>query len=67
MNWYLFIITLTINPLPGSIAYPSPSTLLLYPAYASEAACQTDAPKRIATLFPPQEGRKYAFTCVQIP
>lgn len=67
MNWYLVVLIITTAPAPGSIAYPAPAAHVLYPPYASAAACQADTSKRVATLFPPQGDKKYVPACVQIP
>jgi hypothetical protein len=72
MSWYLVILVVTTDILPGNIAYPSPSTQLQSPGYASEVACQADGPAKVAafaarTLGPLPTGKKYAFACVQIP
>jgi hypothetical protein len=65
MNWYLIILVIATDPLPGSISYPSPAVHIIPPPYATAAACQADAAK--FTTMPLPAGRKHAFTCIQLP
>ncbi len=75
MNWYLVILLVTTSIRPGAIHYPMPNAHVLLPPYATEDLCKADGPRKVSAMSSgpgtpaasTPVGKKYVFTCVQIP